>query len=214
MGLSNNLGCPDSPINAPATTYPEFVWCGGSSGPSSDENYSESYVPNDASSSGHHGLYNYDYPTNPHHLLPPGPQYLGHPAEVVPRMGNRESEECCSTDYYKPIGYSGWTYQAGSVHEGPNLEEEMEDGVGSPGTSTLGGETLVTGRPPGRRRNTANKKERRRTQSINNAFAELRDCIPNVPPDTKLSKLLLEFKTPFMSSRNRLGLGHNFREWR
>ncbi|XP_046625495.1 heart- and neural crest derivatives-expressed protein 1-like [Neodiprion virginianus] len=40
-----------------------------------------------------------------------------------------------------------------------------------------------------KRRNTANKKERRRTQSINNAFADLRDCIPNVPTDTKLSKI-------------------------
>ncbi|XP_012224132.1 heart- and neural crest derivatives-expressed protein 2 [Linepithema humile] len=45
----------------------------------------------------------------------------------------------------------------------------------------------VTPRP--KRRNTANKKERRRTQSINNAFADLRDCIPNVPADTKLSKI-------------------------
>ncbi|XP_054754146.2 uncharacterized protein LOC129260129 [Lytechinus pictus] len=34
-----------------------------------------------------------------------------------------------------------------------------------------------------------NRKERRRTQSINTAFAELRDCIPNVPADTKLSKI-------------------------
>ncbi|NXL73477.1 HAND2 protein, partial [Leptocoma aspasia] len=27
------------------------------------------------------------------------------------------------------------------------------------------------------------------TQSINSAFAELRECIPNVPADTKLSKI-------------------------
>ncbi|RXG57810.1 Heart- and neural crest derivatives-expressed protein 2 [Armadillidium vulgare] len=40
-----------------------------------------------------------------------------------------------------------------------------------------------------KRRTSANKKERRRTQSINNAFAELRECIPNVPADTKLSKI-------------------------
>ncbi|XP_017854381.1 heart- and neural crest derivatives-expressed protein 2 [Drosophila busckii] len=40
-----------------------------------------------------------------------------------------------------------------------------------------------------KKRNTANKKERRRTQSINNAFACLRDRIPNVPSDTKLSKI-------------------------
>ena len=40
-----------------------------------------------------------------------------------------------------------------------------------------------------RRRNTANKKERRRTHSINSAFASLRGCIPNVLSDTKLSKI-------------------------
>ena len=34
-----------------------------------------------------------------------------------------------------------------------------------------------------------NKKERRRTQSINTAFSDLRCCIPNVPTDTKLSKI-------------------------
>lgn len=43
--------------------------------------------------------------------------------------------------------------------------------------------------PRPKRRNTANKKERRRTQSINNAFSDLRECIPNVPSDTKLSKI-------------------------
>ncbi|KAG9347027.1 hypothetical protein JZ751_005954 [Albula glossodonta] len=43
--------------------------------------------------------------------------------------------------------------------------------------------------PPMKRRGTANRKERRRTQSINTAFAELRDRIPNVPADTKLSKI-------------------------
>ncbi|XP_063232239.1 heart- and neural crest derivatives-expressed protein 1-like [Bacillus rossius redtenbacheri] len=40
-----------------------------------------------------------------------------------------------------------------------------------------------------KRRTCANKKERKRTQSINNAFADLRECIPNVPADTKLSKI-------------------------
>lgn len=40
-----------------------------------------------------------------------------------------------------------------------------------------------------KRRNTANKKERRRTLSINSAFSYLRDRIPNVPADTKLSKV-------------------------
>ncbi|CAF1133658.1 unnamed protein product [Didymodactylos carnosus] len=40
-----------------------------------------------------------------------------------------------------------------------------------------------------KRRVSANKKERRRTQSINTAFSDLRGCIPNVPSDTKLSKI-------------------------
>lgn len=40
-----------------------------------------------------------------------------------------------------------------------------------------------------KKRTTANKKERRRTLSINTAFASLRGCIPNVPSDTKLSKI-------------------------
>ena len=46
----------------------------------------------------------------------------------------------------------------------------------------------------------SNKKERRRTQSINNAFASLRDCIPNVPCDTKLSKIkTLRLATSYIS---------------
>ena len=40
-----------------------------------------------------------------------------------------------------------------------------------------------------KRRTTANKKERRRTQSINSAYSSLREHIPNVPSDTKLSKV-------------------------
>uniref|UniRef100_A0A3Q3G3L2 Heart- and neural crest derivatives-expressed protein 2 n=1 Tax=Labrus bergylta TaxID=56723 RepID=A0A3Q3G3L2_9LABR len=56
---------------------------------------------------------------------------------------------------------------------------------------------LVPG--PGRRP-TANRKERRRTQSINSAFAELRECIPNVPADTKLSKIkTLRLATSYIS---------------
>ncbi|XP_044732845.1 myb-like protein D isoform X2 [Chrysoperla carnea] len=51
-----------------------------------------------------------------------------------------------------------------------------------------------------KKRNTANKKERRRTQSINNAYADLRDCIPSVPADTKLSKIkTLRLATSYIS---------------
>ncbi|CAH0757673.1 unnamed protein product [Diatraea saccharalis] len=51
-----------------------------------------------------------------------------------------------------------------------------------------------------KRRSTANKKERRRTHNINTAFSDLRDCIPNVPPDTKLSKIkTLRLATSYIS---------------
>lgn len=50
------------------------------------------------------------------------------------------------------------------------------------------------------KRRSANKKERRRTQSINSAFSNLRDCIPNVPADTKLSKIkTLRLATSYIS---------------
>ena len=42
---------------------------------------------------------------------------------------------------------------------------------------------------PPKRRGGANRKERKRTQTMNTAFSELRNRIPNVPPDTKLSKI-------------------------
>lgn len=60
-----------------------------------------------------------------------------------------------------------------------------EDYILSSSSSSL----LLQKKPIVKRRNTANRKERRRTLSINNAFADLRDCIPNVPTDTKLSKI-------------------------
>uniref|UniRef100_A0ACB8EIX6 Uncharacterized protein n=1 Tax=Sphaerodactylus townsendi TaxID=933632 RepID=A0ACB8EIX6_9SAUR len=63
---------------------------------------------------------------------------------------------------------------------------------GSPGSSYgssppegLGGRRRRAGGPgPG-----GPRKERRRTESLNSAFSELRECIPNVPADTKLSKI-------------------------
>ncbi|CAH2987848.1 unnamed protein product [Chilo suppressalis] len=58
-----------------------------------------------------------------------------------------------------------------------------------------------------KRRSTANKKERRRTHNINTAFSDLRDCIPNVPPDTKLSKehrRTLSINTAFSTLKGRI----------
>ncbi|XP_011883112.1 PREDICTED: heart- and neural crest derivatives-expressed protein 2 [Vollenhovia emeryi] len=82
-------------------------------------------------------------------------------------------------------------------HHQPGHRREHEFASAQIGQQIVGGtlqqhlqgvrEGGVTVRP--KRRNTANKKERRRTQSINNAFSDLRECIPNVPSDTKLSKI-------------------------
>lgn len=78
---------------------------------------------------------------------------------------------------------NGIVNSAATAHRQMNLHHHHHHHTGMR-ESAVGG--LVV-RP--KRRNTANKKERRRTQSINNAFADLRDCIPNVPADTKLSKI-------------------------
>jgi hypothetical protein len=63
--------------------------------------------------------------------------------------------------------------------------------------------------PPGqgepKKRVSANKKERRRTQSINCAFEELRNRIPEIPHDTKLSKIkTLKLATEYIEHLMRL----------
>ncbi|XP_067134173.1 heart- and neural crest derivatives-expressed protein 2-like isoform X2 [Centruroides vittatus] len=79
-----------------------------------------------------------------------------------------------STDYSPPPGYVSSPNQLTVAQNGMIVQEETQ---------------LHQGVRVVKRRVTANRKERRRTLSINNAFAELRDCIPNVPADTKLSKI-------------------------
>ncbi|NXR30507.1 HAND2 protein, partial [Zosterops hypoxanthus] len=82
-------------------------------------------------------------------------------------------------DYGMALSYSP-EYAGGA----PGVEHSHF--VGGPAGS---GPPGLGGPRPVKRRGTANRKERRRTQSINSAFAELRECIPNVPADTKLSKI-------------------------
>lgn len=55
-----------------------------------------------------------------------------------------------------------------------------------------------------KRRTTANKKERRRTQSINSAYSSLREHIPNVPSDTKLSKVRPTRRKSFLNDSFRI----------
>ncbi|XP_069160889.1 heart- and neural crest derivatives-expressed protein 2 [Procambarus clarkii] len=129
------------------------------------------------------------------------PQSYGHAA-----MGAASSPEALYSPYYShpsPPGqtlYPGWGYTPSGYSPGYTTEVACPEygvsggfvlGPGSP--HDLGGDYTIEmvdgcGRVV-KRRSSANKKERRRTQSINNAFAELRECIPNVPADTKLSKI-------------------------
>ncbi|XP_011298850.1 uncharacterized protein [Fopius arisanus] len=109
----------------------------------------------------------------PYHNIPyqhlQQPQQMPHP---VPQEMDQKSR---SAEYGSSLHQM--TVTGNSTHFQMNLQQHLASRV----------ENGVVIRP--KRRNTANKKERRRTQSINNAFADLRDCIPNVPADTKLSKI-------------------------
>lgn len=87
--------------------------------------------------------------------------------------------EMSPPDYSMALSYSP-EYASGAAGLDHSHYGGVPPGAGPPG---LGGPRPV------KRRGTANRKERRRTQSINSAFAELRECIPNVPADTKLSKI-------------------------
>uniref|UniRef100_A0A8C5U752 Heart- and neural crest derivatives-expressed protein 1 n=1 Tax=Malurus cyaneus samueli TaxID=2593467 RepID=A0A8C5U752_9PASS len=71
----------------------------------------------------------------------------------------------------------------------PSSPAEPDNGPAEYGPAGPGRLEALSGRL-GRRKGVGGpKKERRRTESINSAFAELRECIPNVPADTKLSKI-------------------------
>lgn len=82
-------------------------------------------------------------------------------------------------------------YQQGQVDKCGEMDHHLQS-IGDDVFYTDQITNSTTGQPFVRvvkRRNTANKKERRRTQSINSAFSYLRERIPNVPVDTKLSKV-------------------------
>eukprot|EP00095_Tigriopus_kingsejongensis_P004987 maker-scaffold96_size378025-snap-gene-2.46 protein:Tk04987 transcript:maker-scaffold96_size378025-snap-gene-2.46-mRNA-1 annotation:"unnamed protein product" len=115
-------------------------------------------------------------PSSHHHGFRPPP--TGHTPTMSAHHPMYSSETSFHPPYPSPTAYS----QEISCH--------------SPDCSPrFGGTDLAEHKSPGlfavpeKRKCGSNKKERRRTQSINNAFANLRDCIPNVPCDTKLSKI-------------------------
>lgn len=105
-------------------------------------------------------------------------------------------DSACSSDSPNPNGSSPqnchsytsdspYSYNRTFDYEKPNnylCDDGYHTGPSIP-TLTVGPVRVV------KRRTTANKKERRRTQSINSAYLSLREHIPNVPTDTKLSKI-------------------------
>ena len=74
------------------------------------------------------------------------------------------------------------TVDDNGADDGKDVQEEKEPEQVESGTT----ESRKRKSKP---RATTSKKERRRTQNINAAFGDLRNHIPNVPADTKLSKI-------------------------
>lgn len=121
--------------------------------------------------------------------------------------------DMCPTEYSRASGYSpdyhdnsgsGSTCSPDPPHPPPFVARASVRGTGARSVSavTVGirERDQHAHRRSGKRRPAANRKERRRTQSINAAFAELRDCIPHVPADTKLSKIkTLRLATSYIS---------------
>uniref|UniRef100_A0A3B4YXN9 Heart- and neural crest derivatives-expressed protein 2 n=1 Tax=Stegastes partitus TaxID=144197 RepID=A0A3B4YXN9_9TELE len=117
----------------------------------------------------------------------------------------------CHEDTGAPPYFTSWLISHADMSPteyslAPGYSPEYHSNSGG-GSSGVNGNTVGmhhhhhhTHPRPVKRRPTANRKERRRTQSINSAFAELRECIPNVPADTKLSKIkTLRLATSYIS---------------
>lgn len=79
-----------------------------------------------------------------------------------------------------------------SNQETQTVDEKTEDtaeNVQLQKGGTLEQDLTLSRKRKAKPRGTTSKKERRRTQNINAAFGDLRSHIPNVPADTKLSKI-------------------------
>ncbi len=139
----------------------------------------QAYHPGAAAASLPHDLYGYHHPQA--RYQEPHPADTG--AFYQNWMLNQQTDMTIATDSY-------------GLGPGMGLPHPGQDGQYGQNMTNANGVMMmsivdpITGRVRVvKRRNTANKKERRRTVSINTAFAKLRGCIPNVPSDTKLSKI-------------------------
>ncbi|XP_005988374.1 heart- and neural crest derivatives-expressed protein 1 [Latimeria chalumnae] len=85
--------------------------------------------------------------------------------------------------------FQSWILNPGEMSPEFPIQPSYSPEFGGPGPAENHNRLDTLSGRLGRRKGVGPKKERRRTESINSAFAELRECIPNVPADTKLSKI-------------------------
>lgn len=132
------------------------------------------------------------YPTYPHHQMARYPEHPDTTAAAVaggyfPNWMLSPPPELTTVTGHIPDGYHSFGAPGANSPGGTHYQSFIQYENGVPVRCI-------------KRRVTANKKERRRTLSINNAFAQLRGCIPNVPSDTKLSKIkTLRLATSYIS---------------
>ena len=126
---------------------------------------------------------------HPHHHPHPADFYPQYPHQVRYSEHPDHQHTAAAAAAAAAAGYfPSWMLGPGEEHLPVRVEGGYPMGSPSEYTSFIQYENGIPVRCI-KRRVTANKKERRRTLSINNAFAQLRGCIPNVPSDTKLSKI-------------------------
>jgi len=130
-----------------------------------------------------------------HHQGTSGPDAYGALSAMLVQHSNAAMTDLHSHHHQQPprLPMSG-AITAGSTGAGGSVAGGSPSPTAPMSLSQLDATPPSTTGPPVRvrvvkRRVSANRKERRRTHSINSAFSALRGCIPNVPSDTKLSKI-------------------------
>ena len=157
------------------------------------------------SMSHHSDFISYPHPRNPYSCGEPTLGSVPNTHDSGLSMGGSSGNMGNGTGYFHP-STSGWMLNSVAHESSLNTVDtygfSTPDGMNCPdytGSSAAmfgmsvdhTGTVYVTrnGHRSVKRRGSANRKERRRTLSINTAFSNLRGCIPNVPTDTKLSKI-------------------------
>lgn len=115
-------------------------------------------------------------------MVRPAPsRYLYSEISMMSEDDENGSESSGSDDRSFRLDTSGYDLKIGGRKRKPGGRL-----VGEPPVSAVTTGLIV---PEGRQRNTANARERDRTNSVNTAFTALRTLIPTEPADRKLSKI-------------------------